>query len=219
MIEAGDHSEAPVPTSDLLDALRAIPPYHVPALLATNINSEQLAGDRPAQAYIDQTLRSSSAVVDPSERSFHIRPLPLSSLGCTVYAPASFELRGDQRHRYFFPLGWPTEPPEYLRPEDVVPSGQYYPALPSAALEELHDRGLSDTTIRDYVRAGNPEVTDALEFVELPFTKPFQRVSPELGSPVQHYDYRTHTWEDGDLTYAPPVFGRVGRRRGRPPTT
>jgi hypothetical protein len=155
--------------------------------LAERVTPDMVLADRLGQAHLDKLLDGwpHTAQGGPAVLAVH-------GQNSTWYTRSVFTLseRDGPRHYYFFDVGWPVEAvPDYLRPDDTVPSGRFTP---------VYDSG--------YRKTG------AYRLVELPFNKPLNRV-PRSGGPVELFNYRTGRWEPESRRprrYAAPLRRRLG---------
>lgn len=115
----------------------------------------------------------------------------------------------DRTNIYFFDEGWPgVEVPEFLRPEDIIPSGSS--TLDPSNYERVRSElRLSNEEMNDAIYACNQEVLEKLGTRDIPFNKPVNRVSERGGIPEQ-YNSRIQQWQQfGDQIYKPSLVQRA----------
>lgn len=138
--------------------------------------------------------------------------LELVSKGSIHIIRGAFQLSGGD-YWYHFNAGWPTaELPDYLRSEDVTPSGRFSETYP----KEVRDRvkanlGISGDEFSRLVYFRNPEVVKHGIMKEIPFNKPINRVLID-GGEAERFNYRTAKWEpNGDGIYTPKLRQKIKR--------
>lgn len=178
-----------------------------------------LADNRQLQAHIHYTV--SRARHDHKEESSKTPYNPTSALELTSPRGWSLETNTfrikDQKFIYFFPVWWPVEAvPEYLREEDIVPSGMYSLNCSrknlERAVEQLKAEGattsLTDIAVLEEVKVpidSLDRLNDALYscdrhaeevvgYTEIPFNKPLLRVHRYGGKP-ERLNFKTKAWE------------------------
>lgn len=138
--------------------------------------------------------------------------IELVSKGSIHFIHGAFQL-SDSDYWYHFDEGWPiAELPDYLRPEDIIPSGRFSETYP----KEVRDRvranlGISEDEFSRLVYFSDPKVVKHRVMKEIPFNKPVNRV-PVDGGEAERYNYRTAEWEpNGDGIYAPKLRQKIKR--------
>lgn len=118
----------------------------------------------------------------------------------------TFQLK-EGGHWYYFSAGRPVKDiPEYLRPEDVIPSGLYTQTYPKNVRVTIKkDLNINDDQLDYLVYCQDARVTKRAKLVEIPFNKPIKRV-PKGGGRAERYNYNTHKWEDSNEGIYNPGF-------------
>lgn len=135
------------------------------------ITLNTLEGDRVLMRDLEKTLR---------EANFNSRAknakMPPMVVKCVpeVY----FKLPDDSDHIYFFSEGWPIKYDNFLRSEDIIPSGYWVQKHRSA--EEIRKFAKElNMTVEEFWEEEyycNPKVFKKIGAERAPFTKPLERV-------------------------------------------
>ncbi len=101
----------------------------------------------------------------------------------------------DSEHTYFFPKLWPTEEiPDYLKQEDLIPSG--YSTLNNNLYETVREElSLTKEQMETEIYLKNKEILKKLGTDEVPFNKTLFRVKGEKSVP-ELYNPSTGQWEE-----------------------
>lgn len=193
-------------------------PNHFMEFLTSNVDIERLLQDRPAQSslarIINEHFRYHDGLVEEANKKGEIvikslyPPIVLLLKDHETGKPTRalkrtriFMLR-DQEFYYYFdsefehPVG---KIPEYLRPEDVIPSGIQKKLITESGIK----RALKDLRINreEFVRLMNDDdfsmnmIEKYGEFTELPFNRTINRVLTRGGN-AERYNYVVQAWEE-----------------------
>jgi hypothetical protein len=102
----------------------------------------------------------------------------------------------DDDHLYFFDDGWPIEYDDFLRPEDIIPSGHWHQKSRSEAEIKQLAKGLKMSVKRFWEEEYycNPDVLGAIGVERAPFTKPLERTNRNFGK-RERFSHRQGKWE------------------------
>ena len=167
----------------------------------SKIPLEELLNDRELQRDIhysiyDKTTRDP----DMADEDLQYNPNQAVTLenvlseNSTVLEKDTFKI-DDKNHTYFFPKLWPTkEIPDYLKQEDLIPSG--YSILDNNLYEDAQEEfGLTREQMETEIYLKNKEILKKLGTNEIPFNKTLFRVKGEKSVP-ELYNRITKQWEE-----------------------
>ncbi|MCK4730550.1 MAG: hypothetical protein KAT28_04475 [Candidatus Aenigmarchaeota archaeon] len=168
----------------------------------SKIPLEELLNDRELQRDIHYSIYDKTTR-DPeiADKEVQYNPNPTVILenvldeNSEVLEKDTFRIDGDKKHIYFFPTLWPTkEIPDYLKQEDLIPSG--YSTLNNNLYETVRDEsGITKEQLETEIYLKNKEILKKLGTNEVPFNKTLFRVKGEKSVP-ELYNQSTRQWEE-----------------------
>ncbi len=167
----------------------------------SKIRPEELLTNRELQRNIhysiyDKTTRDPEITDKESQYNPNSQIVLKNVLGenSAVLEKDTFQL-ADETHTYFFPKLWPTEEiPDYLKQEDLIPSG--YSTLDNSLYENVQEElNLTKEQMETEIYKKNREVIEKLGTEEVPFNKTLFRVEGENEVP-ELYNRATGQWEE-----------------------